>query len=71
MSCDIGNLLGDGIGPEVLQIVELAQFGDEDVYHHVTVVHGNPVGVTRSLHEVGLASLFYPYRLADGVFRTG
>ena len=37
------------IGPQLLQTVEAAQLGLEDMHHHVDIVHCNPEGVLLSL----------------------
>ena len=67
VSVQIRDLFQNRIGPEVLQVIELAQFRYENVYHHIAVVHCNPVGLTGSLHNVGLAAFLYADCLAYGV----
>src|SRR5262249_47634229 len=47
-----GALLGSprrSLSPQLLQPVELARLGREDVHHHVEVIHEDPVGPTGAL----------------------
>lgn len=67
VSCNVGNLLCYGICPKVFQVIEPAQFGNEDMYHDVSVVHCYPVGVSCAFYKVGFASFLDSHGFADGV----
>ena len=51
----------------MLQVIKLAQFRNEYMHHHVTVVHCYPVCVAGTLHEIRLAALLDTYGFTYGV----
>ena len=55
------------IGPEVLQIVEVAHIGQEDVDDDIHIVHSHPHRLTQSVHGNGLLPGLLAHRLADAV----
>ncbi len=38
------------IGPEVLQVVELAHVRHKDMHHHIAIVHGHPQRTLQTYH---------------------
>ena len=60
---DVGNYRYLGILPEVFQIVVFAHFRQEDMHHHVGIVHCHPLRVCQSGNLYRLLSSLYACRL--------
>ena len=70
MRCAEAALLDDalrGFAPELLEAVELARLGREDVDDHVEVVHEDPTGLGHALDAPGKEAVLLLHVLVDAV----
>ena len=58
-------MLHGSIGPQLLQAVEAAQLGLEDVHHDIHVVHGDPQGVLLPFDAPDLLAELFEHLLLD------